>query len=113
MRYTINDYFDDEGGIRRHVKEFVVLKGDRPKDFPNYIGVGSIEMQLDSQIIPHQFSANLNAETLDEAFEKFDSIMEEAAKAATKDLERDLEREMHEYIVSQKRAEATKIIVPK
>ena len=108
MIYTVNDFFNDEGGERRHVKEFVIIDGDPPKDFPKYIGVSVIGAQLGSQIVPRQYSANLHADTLQEAFKNFDEIMEKAGHAALEDFE----KEMQERFDQQRKEEASKIVVP-
>lgn len=100
MRYQINDYFDDDGGNRRHVREFVILKGTPAADFPKFIGLGVLEVQHGNHVIPQQFSANLQADTLDEAFENFDPIMSQAAEMTK------------QKINEQIRAEASKIVVP-
>lgn len=100
MRYQTNDYYDDEDGVRRHVREFVILKGTPPEDFPKFIGLGVLEIHYGNHTMPRQFSANLQAETLDDAFTNFDSIMTQAAEVAKKE------------IGEQMRAEASKIVVP-
>jgi len=108
MRYVINDYFDDDTDTQRHVREFEILKGEAPEDFPKFIGVGTIEMQLGPQRVPRQFSANLQAENLDEAFDNFDNIMDQAAESA----KRDFEQEMKEAFATQQKEEANKIVIP-
>jgi len=108
LRYTINNYYSDDDEMQRHVREFVVLKGERPKDFPKFIGIGEIQMQLGPQVIPRQFSANLQAEDLDEAFENFDNIMDQAAEAAKKDFE----KEMTEALAEQQKTGVNKIVIP-
>ena len=111
MRYTIEDHFEDDDGVRRHVKEFVVTKGEPPADFPKFVGVDVIEVQLGPQIMPRQFSADLNAETLDEAFENFNKVMPKASEAAKKQIEQEMEqrREQQQRQMQQKES---RIVLP-
>lgn len=108
MRYTIKDHYEDDDNNRRHVKEFIIEKGDPPEDFPKFIGIGVIEVSLGTQSIPRQFSANLNAETIDEAFGNFDKIMNEASEVAA----RQFQEEMMNQMAERRREEASRIVVP-
>lgn len=101
MIYQVEDYYDDS---HRHVREFVVVKGDKPEEFVRYVGVGMIEIRLGNQSIPRQFNANLESETLEEAFGKFDDIMAEASKEVRKEIEKEMDQ--------QRQEEMSKIVIP-
>ena len=105
MIYKMEDYYDDGG---RHVKEFVILEGEKPDDFVRFIGVGAIQAQVGPQLIPRQFKADLEVETVAEAFKIFDEVMEPAAEEAKIEFQKELE----EQFTQQRRDEASRIVIP-
>ena len=102
MIYKIQDYYNKEG---LHVKEFIVVEGETPADFPKYVGVGMMEIELGTgQVIPRQFSVNLESKTISEAFDELPGAMREAGPAAKDRFVKEME-EMH-------RERQKKIVIP-
>jgi len=109
MIYEIKDYYSNDGGVGRQIKEYIIVDGsETPEDFPKFVGVGMLEMQVGPETIPQQFSAKIDVETLKEAFEQYDSVMDEASKKASEQFK----QQWQQNIKAQQEAESTKIVVP-
>lgn len=91
MIYTIKDYYDDK---QQHVREYEVIEGEAPDNFPHYIAVGHIELEVAGMgTIPRSFGADINAENLVEAFEKVAETIEKEAPIAVEKFKKEIAEE--------------------
>jgi len=105
MRYKVEDYYDSDN---RHVREFIIFHGEPPEDFSRFVGLGAIQAQVGEQLIPRQFKADLEVETINEAFEVFDEKMKPASEEAKIEFQKELEEQFEQH----RKDEASRIVIP-
>ena len=102
MIVKVNEYIDDRGA-KIEENELVDLK-DGEEAPPRFLGNGMIIMETPMGKVPQEIQVPIEAETIQEAFEKFEDAMREAQP---KIVER-----MKEQIRDKMMEENNKIIVP-
>jgi len=88
MIYKIQDYYDIEG---THVREYQIIDGDPPDDFPKFVAVGGIEIEMAGMgSIPRRFSADIEADNVVEAFAKATEAIEKHAPEAVEQFKKEI-----------------------
>jgi hypothetical protein len=80
--YKVEDYYSNG----KHIREYIIVSGETPGDFSRFVGIGGVDVDLNGFNISRQFKFHLEADSIEEAFEKFD---EEYALEKPKALERE------------------------
>lgn len=97
MIYKIDNYYGDKG---EHIRECVLIDGEKPEDFVRFSGIGRLLIETPMGNMPQEFNVPIEAESIIEAFEKFDKIMEEKAPEAVEEIKKAM---MKEYQDQQSR----------
>ena len=109
MIYQIEDYYDVDG---THVREYVIIEGEKPDDFPKFVAVGHIEIELPGmQPMPRRFSADIDAENIADAFANAKDAIEKHAPEAVKKFQEEIEAAQKEQMKAQME-DQRKIIIP-
>ena len=96
MIYTIDDYYDDK---QQHVREYRIIEGEAPDNFPRFLAVGHIEIEMAGMSsIPRSFGADIDAENLTEAFEKVAETLEKEAPEAVEKFKQEIAEEQQKHM---------------
>lgn len=89
MIYHVIDHYNDDED-RLHVQEFVIDEGEPPEGFPRFKAVGTISIRLHNYDVPRKYFANIEADSLAEAFEKARAALERVEPAAREHFEQEI-----------------------
>lgn len=101
MIIKVHEYFDDRGA---KITENELISGEICEDMARFIGYGMLQMKTPMGVIPQEITVPIEADSIEEAFEKFESVMNEARPKAIE--------EMKQMIRERMEQEQSKIVVP-
>lgn len=82
-------FTDGQGKV---VIERVLVAGEQPKDAPRFIGQGAVPVQTPHGPQPMRFDFRIVADTIEEAFEKFEEAGQQGADEAIRNMQRQNDR---------------------